>query len=117
MVSRECEVVLYSGRHLNDLQAIRDHIGKPIRITNQFRTPSHNEDVGGSKKSNHMKGIASDIVVDGMKASDLKLIVSKICGYYSEIITYKNTNHVHVGSDCKHKRLYHNGEKYVSVDF
>ena len=115
--SRESEVVLYSERHVKVLQAIRDHYGKPLSLTNSHRTLSHNADVGGSIDSDHLYGKASDMYMSGVAASDLKNVVSKLAGFYSSVITYKKTNHVHLSTDVNHKRLYHNGDIYVKVDF
>ena len=115
--SRECEVVLYSQRHVDELQAIRNYYDISLSLTNGHRTISHNIDVGGSDDSDHMHGDASDIYMLGIDASDLKIVASKICGWYSSIITYKNTNHVHVSSGVDHQRLYHNGSDYVKVYF
>lgn len=55
----------------NNLQVLRDHINKPININSGYRSPSHNKNVGGSKNSYHMKGMAADIVVNGMRPSEV----------------------------------------------
>ncbi len=54
------------------LQAVRDIILKPIHITSGYRTPEHNQKVGGSVTSLHLKGLAADIVVDGMSPNELQ---------------------------------------------
>lgn len=43
------------------LDKARDLYGKPIHITSGFRTPAHNEAVGGVESSSHLKGLAVDI--------------------------------------------------------
>ena len=45
------------------LQNVRDHFSKPITITSGNRCPEHNTNINGSKTSQHMKGLASDIQV------------------------------------------------------
>ncbi|HEY9745585.1 MAG TPA: D-Ala-D-Ala carboxypeptidase family metallohydrolase [Oculatellaceae cyanobacterium] len=55
-------------RLANRLQVIRDLLGKPIIINSGYRSPQHNQAVGGSQNSFHMKGMAADIVVPGMAA-------------------------------------------------
>ena len=52
---------------IRQLETIRAHFGgKPIHINSAYRTPEHNAKVGGSKNSYHMKGMAADIVVQGV---------------------------------------------------
>ena len=44
------------------LEPIRTLIGKPIFITSGYRSEALNAAVGGSKKSQHTKGLAADII-------------------------------------------------------
>jgi uncharacterized protein YcbK (DUF882 family) len=46
---------------LEMLDEVRDKFDKPIHINSGFRTPAHNEKVGGVKTSSHLKGLAVDI--------------------------------------------------------
>ena len=43
------------------LQALRDHIGKPLSITSGFRCNRHNKAVGGAEQSFHTLGMAADV--------------------------------------------------------
>lgn len=43
------------------VQKVRDHFGKPIRVSSGYRSPSVNKAVGGSKTSQHLTGEAFDI--------------------------------------------------------
>ena len=45
------------------LDRIREIVGEPIIITSGFRTPAHNESVGGKEDSSHLKGLAVDIAI------------------------------------------------------
>lgn len=49
-----------------NLEVLRAHIGKPIKITSGYRSPGHNARIGGAKNSMHLKGLAADIQVNGM---------------------------------------------------
>ena len=40
---------------------IREEFGKPIHINSGYRTEAHNEKVGGTSKSSHLKGLAADV--------------------------------------------------------
>lgn len=44
------------------LDAIREIVGKPLKINSGFRTEAHNKAVGGVPHSAHTKGLAADIV-------------------------------------------------------
>jgi zinc D-Ala-D-Ala carboxypeptidase len=46
-------------------QKIRDRFDVPIKISSGFRSEALNKKVGGSKTSDHMKGCALDIDMDG----------------------------------------------------
>ena len=46
-------------------QKIRDHFGVPIKVTSGFRSEALNKAVKGSNSSDHMKGCAIDIDMDG----------------------------------------------------
>ena len=52
------------------LEEIRTHFDNaPIIINSGYRTPEHNAKVGGAKGSYHVKGMAADIRVGGVKPS------------------------------------------------
>lgn len=47
------------------LDPLREAKGKPIRVNSGYRGPDANRAVGGSSTSQHCKGEASDIEIDG----------------------------------------------------
>lgn len=54
-----------------NLQRLRDSFDAPIRINSGYRSPSHNQNVGGAANSQHVFGRAADIVVSGAKPIDV----------------------------------------------
>lgn len=54
------------------LERVREKLGKPILITSGYRTPAHNQKVGGSRRSFHLQGMAADIVVVGLSAQTVQ---------------------------------------------
>ena len=53
------------------LQVLRDHLGKPITVTSGYRSKEHNKKIGGALDSYHVRGMASDIQVEGMKPKEV----------------------------------------------
>ena len=47
------------------LEAIREDVGGPVRLTSGCRCPDHNQAVGGVEDSVHTLGEAADIQVEG----------------------------------------------------
>jgi zinc D-Ala-D-Ala carboxypeptidase len=55
----------------NVLQRVRDHYGMGVKVNSGFRHPTVNAKVGGSKTSDHCKGMAADIEIPGVANADL----------------------------------------------
>lgn len=51
----------------NVLEPVRDHFGKPIRVTSAYRSPRLNAAIGGSASSQHCLGEAADIEITGVE--------------------------------------------------
>ena len=65
----EMNIAIYHNmvKVANQLQILRNYIGKPITINSGYRSEEYNESIkGSSKKSQHVMGRAADIVVKGM---------------------------------------------------
>jgi hypothetical protein len=48
------------------LQPIRDHFAKGVHINSGFRHPDVNAKVGGSRTSDHTRGMAADLEIPGI---------------------------------------------------
>lgn len=55
----------------NILQPVRNHFGKPVKISSGFRSPAVNQAAGGSVNSDHCKGQACDFEIDGVPNPEL----------------------------------------------
>ena len=55
----------------NVLQKVRDHFAKGVKVNSGFRHPDVNTKVGGSKTSDHCKGMAADIEIPGVANAEL----------------------------------------------
>lgn len=56
----------------NVLQPLRDHFDEPIKIGSGYRCEKLNKAVGGVSNSQHMKGEAVDLCIDGNKTKGKK---------------------------------------------
>lgn len=96
----------------NVLQPIRDALG-PVKVNSGYRGPQVNAAVGGSKKSDHMKGMAADIEIPGMANADLADWIAENLEYTQLILEFytpgvPDSGWVHVSydpSDLKHQKL------------
>ena len=61
-----CSTILIDDKLVDYLQKIRDNFGKSVSITSAYRCPSYNKRIGGATQSYHSKGMACDIVVNGV---------------------------------------------------
>lgn len=60
------------------LQVLRDELGKPVRIISGYRSPSWNRHVGGARKSQHMLAKAADIQVSGLPPKEVKRAIESL---------------------------------------
>ena len=63
---------------VENLQIIRDHVGKPVRIISGYRTPKYNRKIDGARKSQHMKARAADLKVSDVSAKELHKIITDL---------------------------------------
>jgi uncharacterized protein YcbK (DUF882 family) len=54
-----------------NLQVLRDYLKAPITVNSGYRSPKHNANIGGAKRSQHLLGTASDIVILGYSPSQV----------------------------------------------
>lgn len=61
-----------------NLQVLREHVGKPVRIISGYRSPKYNRKIGGAKKSQHMQAKAADIKISGMSPAEVKATIVQL---------------------------------------
>jgi zinc D-Ala-D-Ala carboxypeptidase len=74
------------ARLAQELQKVRDAIGKPMVITSGYRNKRVNAAVGGVEPSSHETGCAADIIVPGMSALAVCLACMRHAGMFNKII-------------------------------
>jgi uncharacterized protein YcbK (DUF882 family) len=96
------EVVTNLINLAKQLQVLRDHLGKPITITSGYRSKEHNMKIGGALDSFHVRGMAADIQVAGMKPKEVAEVIELLIkegkmmegglGIYKSWIHYDHRN-------------------------
>lgn len=77
------------------LQPLRDKIGKPIHVNSGYRCPELNKAIGGVPTSQHQKGEAADLSIDG-KAADILEALENSKIPFDQAILYRKQNFLHV---------------------
>jgi len=86
------------------LQPVRDHFGKSVTVNSAYRSPESNAAVGGSKTSDHCKGQAADIEIEGIPNPELAQWIMDNLDYTQLILEFytqgqPNSGWVHVSYD------------------
>jgi hypothetical protein len=86
------------------LQPVRDHFGKSVTVNSGYRSPESNVAVGGSKTSDHCKGQACDLEIDGIPNPELAQWIMDNLDYTQLILEFytqgqPNSGWVHVSYD------------------
>lgn len=78
------------------LQRIRSHFNKPITINSGYRTHARNTAVKGAKNSQHLYGMAADIVVSGVSPLQVAEYAEKLMPNTGGIGRYPTFTHIDV---------------------
>lgn len=93
------DAVVIADKLVQILQGIRNHFGQPVTINSAYRTPEHNKKVGGSATSQHLYGMAADIVVAGVDPYDVAAYAEQLMPNTGGIGRYKGFTHIDVRKD------------------
>ena len=86
----DCRVTYVDMALIDYLERKRAKWGKPIKVVSGFRCTSHNQRCGGKPGSRHLVGMAADIKVDGMTATE----IARDCTDAGGLGLYPNFVHV-----------------------
>jgi hypothetical protein len=86
------------------LQPVRDHYQKGVKVNSGYRAPEVNAKVGGSKTSDHCRGLAADIEIPGVPNHELAEWISKNLSFTQVILEFytpgvPDSGWVHVSYD------------------
>lgn len=88
--------IFISPELISVLQKIRTHFGKAVTITSAYRTPLHNNSVGGTAYSQHLYGMAADIKVSGVAPEKVAAYAEKLLPNKGGIGIYPTFTHIDV---------------------
>jgi uncharacterized protein YcbK (DUF882 family) len=99
-----CRPLAEALQELRDL--IEGEIGEhPIIVNCGYRCQWHNTEVGGSPNSQHLRGLAADIRVDGLKPVEVARFAEQIEAFKSSGIgIYKTFVHLDIGRKVPWRR-------------
>ena len=88
----------------NVLQPIRDHYQRGVKVNSGYRSPEVNAKVGGSRTSDHCRGMAADIEIPGVPNADLAAYIRDNLAYTQLILEFytpgiPDSGWVHVSYD------------------
>lgn len=86
------------------LQPVRDHYGVGVKVNSGYRSPDVNAAVGGSRTSDHCKGMAADIEIAGVPNAALAQYIKENLKYTQLILEFytpgiSDSGWVHVSYD------------------
>ena len=88
----------------NVLDPARERLGKPIMVNSGFRCVVHNRKVGGASSSQHMRGEAADLRINGKPEMLARVIVEN--GVFDQLIIYPTFVHVsYKRNGCNRKEI------------
>ena len=61
-----------------NLQVLREELGRPIRVISGYRSPKYNRRIGGARRSQHMLAKAADIRVVGMSPHEVREVILRL---------------------------------------
>jgi hypothetical protein len=103
------------------LQPIREALG-PITISSGYRPKWLNDHIGGSPSSDHLTGLAADIIVPGRNPLDVARFISSQNLGYKQLIN-EHDRWVHIaspGPDTMPRRqeltIWHNGQQNLTTN-
>lgn len=90
------DIIVISPKLISILQKVRAHFGRAVTINSAYRTPAYNSKVGGEVNSQHLYGVAADIVVNGVKPAAVAAYLETLLPNTGGIGTYSTFTHVDV---------------------
>lgn len=84
-------------RLIEALQKLRDLAASEIKVLSGYRCVSHNKQVGGAPRSQHLSGIAADIRIKDNTLEEMAMLAAQVEAFkHGGIGVYPQANFIHV---------------------
>lgn len=110
IINKPSQNVIYNLSLLvsNILDPLREKYGKPIKVTSGYRCQRLNKLVGGSQNSQHLYGMAADIVPlcnnTRKERKYLFQLIQQMNLPFDQLINEKDLSWIHVSFSYRHRR-------------
>lgn len=94
--SDNSDLILIHPKLVEVLQAIRSHFGRAVAINSAYRTVTYNAKIGGSKNSQHCRGMAADIKISGVSPAAVAAYAETLLPNTGGIGVYGTFTHIDV---------------------
>ena len=107
-----CEMpkdVLYNIQKVaNQLQIIRDRVNVPVKVNSAYRCLKHNRSIGSNDNSQHPKGNAVDIVIQGRTPNEVADLIEQLISdgdiLQGGLGRYNTFSHYDIGHNGRKRR-------------
>lgn len=96
---KNCSQDTVDSELLKILEHVRSHFDSPVIINSANRCRGYNEEIGGSKNSQHIYSRAADIVVKGHSPAEVQELLESFMKGWGGIGSYETFTHVDTRSN------------------
>lgn len=61
-----------------NLQVLREHLGKAIRVISGYRSSKYNRKIDGARRSQHLTASAADVKISGMTPKEIRDVIEQL---------------------------------------
>jgi len=91
-----CDFDTIDNKLIDLLENIRLHFAKPVHINSACRCLEYNRSIGSKDTSQHIKGTACDIRIEGVSPDVIATYVDELMPHTGGLGIYPNFNHIDV---------------------
>lgn len=96
LACRCCGELIIDPALIDALERLRELAKKPIRICAGYRCLAHNQEVGGVTDSEHIRGVAADIVIPGLTLQQMYELALQVPAFFEGGIGAYDGDFLHV---------------------